>query len=260
VASGGSLREASATTIFSSAAATASVFCEKRSHCRRRTRSSKAGQRMSIKATKSRELIIASYCIIPLVGTAKAEVVLPAWPRISQIRFDELQTRIAGRFDAVAPRLLAQNVAGPLYYLLLLAVRAFPWPFGLIRDKALKFVNASILADLVRRDMIEGWELPPDPGLDGDDIRLVLAELIKPSNDLHNAQSLAKATGLKLCKVQKTLKLCQGPEAKDKPFEVWKAPWTGEDKGYALASRKPAWYRLFWQRLSAKFGAKRRDD
>jgi hypothetical protein len=92
-----------------------------------------------------------TYRIIPLFGTAKAEVVLPAWPRISQIRFDILQARIAGRFDAVAPRLLAQNVTGPLYYLLLLAVRPFPWPFGLIRDKTLKFVKASILADLVRR-------------------------------------------------------------------------------------------------------------
>ena len=63
--------------------------------------------------------------------------------------------------------------------------------------------------------------------------------------------------------VKKTLKLLQGPEAKDRPFKVWKAPWTGKDSGYALASRKPALYRLFWEFstwLSAKFGAKRRDD
>jgi hypothetical protein len=176
-----------------------------------------------------------------------------------------LQTRIAERFDAVAPRLLAQNVTGPLHYLLLFAVRPLPWPLGLIRAKALKFVKASILADLVRRDMIEGWELQPDPDLDGDDIRLVLAELINPSQDLHNAQSLAKATGLTVPQVETTLKLCQGPEAKDKPFKVWKAPWPGKDRSplYALASRKPAWYRLFWQCstwLSARFGAKRRND
>ncbi|HEX3496833.1 MAG TPA: hypothetical protein VHT02_06620, partial [Methylocella sp.] len=202
-----------------------------------------------------------TYRIIPLFGTANAEVVLPAWPRISQIRFDTLQARIVGRFDAVAPRLLAQNVTGPLYYLLWLAVW-LPWPF-LIRDKALKFVKASMLADLVRRDMIDGWELPPDPDLDGDDIRLVLAELINPSQDLHNAESLAKATGATQDQVKKTLKLLQGPEAKDKPFRVWMAPWTGKDPHYALASRKPAWYRLFWEFstwLSAKFGAKGRDD
>ncbi len=41
----------------------------------------------------------ATYGIIPLFGTAKAEVVLEAWPRISQARFDALQTRIAERFD-----------------------------------------------------------------------------------------------------------------------------------------------------------------
>jgi hypothetical protein len=111
--------------------------------------------------------------------------------------------------------------------------------------------------------MIEGWELPPDPDLDGDDIRLVLAELINPSQDLHNAESLAKATGVTQDQVKKTLKLLQGPEAKDKPFRVWMAPWTGKDPHYALASRKPAWYRLFWEFstwLSAKFGAKGRDD
>jgi hypothetical protein len=201
-----------------------------------------------------------TYRIIPLFGTAKAEVILPPWPRISQVHFDVLQTRIAGRFDAVAPRLLAQNVTGLLKYLLWFAVRPFPRGIGLIRDKALKFVKASMLADLVRRDMIEGWELPPNPGLDGDDIRLVLAELINPSYDLRNKQSLAKATGLTLDQVEKTLKLCQGPEAKDKPFKVWKAPWTGKDGLYALASRKPAWYRQCSAWLSAKFGAKHRDD
>ncbi len=202
-----------------------------------------------------------AYPIIPLFGTAKAEVVLPPWPRISQDSFEKLQTRIAGRFDGVAPRLLAHNVTGPLYYLLWLAVRPFPWPFGLIRDKALKFVNASILADLVRRDMIEGWELPPNP-------RASMATTsgsfwpnssIHP-NDLHTAQSLAKATGLTQPQVETTLTLLQGPEAKDKPFKVWKAPWTGKDSGYALASRKPAWYRQCSAWLSAKFGAKRRDD
>jgi hypothetical protein len=197
-----------------------------------------------------------AYPIIPLFGTAKAEVVLPPWPRISQIRFDILQTRIAGRFDAMAPRLLAQNVTGPLYYLLWLAVRPFPWPFGLIRDKALKFVKASILADLVRRDMIEGWELPPNPGLDGDDIRLVLAELINPSYDLRNVAGLCKAAGLDLEKakaVKAFLDLGQTPAASGKNFEVWRAPWTDKDTDkdrgvlYTLMSRKPGRFtRFLW--------------
>ncbi|MGH6831167.1 MAG: hypothetical protein ACREDG_08435, partial [Methylocella sp.] len=195
-----------------------------------------------------------TYPIIPLFGTAKAEVVLPKWPRISQARFEILQTRIAERFDAVAPRLLAQNVTGPLYFLLLLAVRPFPWGIGLIRNKALNFVKAFMLADLVRRDLIEGWELPPNPGLDNDDIRLVLAELINPSYDLRSVAGLCKGAGLDPRTVRAVLRLGQSPAASGKNFEVWQAPWTDhkvwrasrtdnttDDPFYTLMSRKPTW-------------------
>jgi len=214
-----------------------------------------------------------TYCIIPLFGTAKAEVVLPPWPRISQVArtmartdrsgtsFEILQTRIAERFDAVAPRLLAQNVTGPLSFLLGLAVRPFPWGIGLIREKALNFVKAFMLADLVRRDLIEGWELPPNPGLDGDDIRLVLAELINPAYDLRDVAGLCKAAGLDRAKVEAALALGQSPAASGKNYEVWRAPWTDnkvwraprtDHKAggslYTLMSRKPAWNRWFMWR------------
>jgi Patatin-like phospholipase len=207
-----------------------------------------------------------AYPIIPLFGTAKAEVVLPAWPRIWQARFDSLQTRIAQRFDAVAPRLLAENVTGPLYFLLWLAVRPFPWGIGLIRSKVLDFVKNFMLADLVRRDMIEGWELPPDPGLDGDDIRLVLAELIDPAYDLRNAPGLGKAAGLDRTKVEAVLALGQSPAAAGRCFEIWRAFWTDKAGGplYTLMSRKPAWHRWFlWRYLGWLFdlvlGRKRSD-
>jgi hypothetical protein len=205
-----------------------------------------------------------AYPIIPLFGTAKAEVVLPAWPRISQVRFEILQTRIAARFDAVAPRLLALNVTGVLYFLLLAAVRPFPRGIGLIRDKALNFVKAFMLADLVRRDLIEGWELPPTPGLDGDDVRLVLAELINPAYDLRNVAGLCKSAGLDRAKVEATLDLGQSPAASGKNFEVWRAPWTDNKVRraprtdnttggslYTLMSRKPAWNRWFGWRYFA---------
>lgn len=191
-----------------------------------------------------------AYPIIPRFGTAKAEVVLQPWPRIPQARLEILQTRIAERFDAVAPRLLAQNVTGPLYFLLLLAVRPFPWGIGLIRSKVLDFVKAFMLADLVRRDQIEGWELPPNPGLDGDDIRLVLAELINPSYDLRSVAGLAKAAGLDGEKVKAVLDLGQSATASGRNFEVWRAPWTDKNGGalFTLMSRKPAWHRWFWWR------------
>lgn len=215
-----------------------------------------------------------TYCIIPLFGTAKAEVVLPAWPRISQARFDALQTRIGERFDGVAPRLLAENVAGSLGFLLWLAL--LKWPFGLIRKKVLNFVRSFMLADLVRRDMIEGWDLPPGPGLDGDDIRLVLAELINPAYDLRSVTGLAKTAVLEPETVNAALTLCQGPAAAGQHFEVWKAPWTdrevwralGTDKAagplFTLMSRKPAWHEWFlWRHLGWLFdlilGRKRSD-
>ncbi|MCL2453456.1 MAG: patatin-like phospholipase family protein, partial [Alphaproteobacteria bacterium] len=123
-----------------------------------------------------------TYYLIPLFGSAKDEVLLPAWPQISQERFEALQERIAERFDGIAPRLLGQYVNGALWLLLWLAVKRLPPPFGLIRNRALDFVRAYFLADLVRRDQIEGWELPEpqvlEPHLGRGDARLVFGELI----------------------------------------------------------------------------------
>ncbi len=197
-----------------------------------------------------------TYCIIPLFGTAKAEVALPAWPRISQARFDALQTRIGERFDGVAPRLLAQNVTGLLWSLIRLGLLPWYWPFGLVRAHVLNFVRPFMLADLVRRDMIEGWELPPDPGLDSDEIRLVLAELIDPAYDLRNAAGLGKAAGLDRAKVEAVLALGQSPAAAGQRFEIWQALWTDKAGGtlYALMSRKPARHRWFsWRYLGWLF-------
>jgi hypothetical protein len=190
-----------------------------------------------------------TYCIIPLFGTAVPEVALLPWPRISPCLFKVLQTRIAERFDGVAPRLLAQNVTGLLWILLSLAVRPFPRGIGLIRGKVLNLVQAYIQADLVRRDMIEGWDLPSGPVV-GDDVRLVLAELINPSYDLRNIAGLSKVTGLDRTTMEAVLTFCQGPAASGKNFEVWRAPWTDKDAGalFTLTSRKPAWYRWFWWR------------
>ena len=85
VALAGSLREAFATTIF----------------IKGWIEGAGARSHPAFKAIPSPDMPDA-YPIIPLFGTAKAEVVLPAWPRISQVWFEILQTRIAARFDAVA--------------------------------------------------------------------------------------------------------------------------------------------------------------
>jgi hypothetical protein len=106
----------------------------------------------------------------------------------------------------------------------------------------------------VRRDLIEGWELPPNPDLDGGDVRLVLAELINPAYDLRNVAGLCKAAGLDREKVKAVLDLGRSPAASGKNFEVWRGPWTDNKAGgslYTLMSRKPAWNRWFWWRYSA---------
>jgi Patatin-like phospholipase len=182
------------------------------------------------------------YCIIPLFGTARPPVPLPGWPRISQERFNALQERIANRFDYIAPALLKQSVKQPLQSLLDLALRPFPLGIGLIRDSTLKFVRSTILADLVRRDQIEGWELPATEGIEEFEIRLVLAELINPAYELRNISGLKKSTGLSEEKVKNVLALGQSQAAKGKPFEIWQAPWTDKAGGrlYTLASRKPS--------------------
>ena len=66
----------------------------------------------------------ATYCLIPLYGSAATEVALPPWPQITQGDFDTLQRRIGQRFDAVAPALIRQSVRGVLGVFLQIAL----WP------------------------------------------------------------------------------------------------------------------------------------
>lgn len=186
-----------------------------------------------------------SYRLIPLFGKAKEVVQLPPWPQISQAEFDQLQERIAGRFDAVAPRLIQQNVRGVLGFLLGLVlrpgVRNIP---GLIRDKALKFVRLTILADLVRRNQIKGWDLPADLGVDPDDARLIIAELLSPIYEERNVDGILKAVSAvtdNLDSAKITDVLQRLTQARGKPYEVWEAPWKDKAGGrlFTLASRKP---------------------
>jgi len=189
----------------------------------------------------------AYYCLVPLCGTADKEVALPAWPRITTGEFEELQVRIAQRFDRVAPLLIQQNVGGFLGFLLGLVlqplIRNIP---GLIRDRALKFARLTLLADLVRRDQIQGWDLSKtDTGLDADDARLVLGELLNPRYDQRNVTGIvtairvAASTGVDEPKVEAALQKLK--QARGEAFQVWEAPWKDKKGGslYTLVSRKP---------------------
>jgi hypothetical protein len=193
----------------------------------------------------------AHYCLIPLCGSTGKEVALPAWPRITMDEFKRLQVRIAQRFDRVVPLIIRQNVGGFLGFLLGLVlkplIRNIP---GLIRDRALKFVKLTLLADLVRRDQIQGWDLSMiDTGLDADDVRLVLGELLNPRYDQRNAAGIVTAirvaatAGVDKIKVEGALQELK--QARGEPFQVWEAPWKDKNGGslYTLVSRKPGFIR-----------------
>jgi len=193
----------------------------------------------------------AHYCLIPLCGGAEKEVALPAWPRITVDEFKRLEVRIAQRFDRVVPLIIRQNVGGFLGFLLGLVlkplIRNIP---GLIRDRALKFVKLTLLADLVRRDQIQCWDLSRiDTGLDADDVRLVLGELLNPRYDQRNAADIVTAiraaatAGVDKIKVEGALQKLR--QARGEAFQVWKAPWEDKNGGslYTLVSRKPGFIR-----------------
>jgi hypothetical protein len=194
-----------------------------------------------------------SYVLVPLYGSADVEVILPEWPRITETEFDTLEQRIGERFDAVAPALIQQNVGGLLGILFQIALLPGLNVFlSLIRDKVLRYIRLTILADLVRRDQIAGWDLPIDTGLAPDDLRLVLGELLIPSFDLRTAAGIFKsirpiaAPGLTIAGVDAALQRLKTAEGK--PHQVWQAGWDGpvdaDGKAarlYAMASRKPGW-------------------
>jgi hypothetical protein len=180
------------------------------------------------------------YCLIPCLGTALDEVKPLDWPRISRSEFETLQARIAKRYEAVAPALIAQTISEKA---LLIGLRALG---STIRKKVLDFIEAKILADLVRRDQIEGFaDLPDIAGLQAFDVRLILAELITPDRSGRSVGDIAKVIGQAkkeaLSDAQITNVLEELRTAAGKPYEVWKAPWK-DDHGqslYALADRKP---------------------
>jgi hypothetical protein len=185
------------------------------------------------------------FRLIPICGSADPEVELPAWPRISQTQFETLTTRIAQRFDVLAPAFIQQNVAGVLQGVLRVLLAAPDWP-TLPRQKILAFVRHTILADLVRRDQIDGWDLPTSLGVSDDVARLILGELLEPTYDLHSAKGILAAISpvlrpddspLDASTIDWVLDRLKGVEGRSK---VWEAPYKyGTERLFALDRSKP---------------------
>jgi hypothetical protein len=176
------------------------------------------------------------YAIIPRLGDALPEVALPEWPRMSQADFIVLMRRIKGRLSTLAPRFVQAQTASRFFRAL---GRVGLW---LGQDRVLEYVRLAILSDLVRRDQIEGWELPPMPGESLDDVRLVLAELANPAFTFRTVEGITKRTHLDPAFVMGALGRLETVDD-SRPFLVWQGKFEGQQV-FTLASRKPG--RLRW--------------
>jgi hypothetical protein len=150
-----------------------------------------------------------------------------------------LQARIKQRLEIVAPALIRKQAKSR-------KVRAaMKFAVWIGKDKILDYVRYAILSDLIRRDQIAGWDLPPLPaGIDADQARRVVAELANPAFDLRTERGIAVSTSLDPAVVSAVVAVLL--QQKGKPYEAWQSDRT-DDSGaasYTLAARKPSW---FWR-------------
>lgn len=137
--------------------------------------------------------------IIPLLGEAAPEVGLPPWPQMSGTNVQTLMRRIARRFSKIrGPLVNAQVKKTEIRF----ALRVLLF---LSRRRILNFLELTILADLVRRNQIMGWDLPKtvtvltDQGRLGrqtDDVRLILASLVGPTRTAASIDEVVAMTHL----------------------------------------------------------------
>jgi hypothetical protein len=184
--------------------------------------------------------------IIPLVGLAADPVLLPRWPQMSQADFDLVSRRLETRVDAIAPLLVDAQTSS----VKLRTALKFGW-VAFVRSRVLSFVQQIILADLVRRGQIEGWDMPScvSDGKSLNDVNAIISELVNPAYDFRTPGGIAQKTTLPIGFVQTILEqLCN--ESVSGPVRVWK-----DDYGYTLYSKRPAflarrplvrWFNRWW--------------
>ena len=172
--------------------------------------------------------------VIPLVGSAADPIPLPKWPRIKQRAFDAICDRAAARIDRIAPHLIeAQTRSKKLRVALKLGWRNF------LRERTISFVQQTMLADLVRRGQIEGWDPPAsldEAGHPAEDVNAVIAELINPAFDFRTPRGIAKAARLPEDAVTRILDLLSR-EGVPEGVRAWSA--NGQ---YALYARRPGFF------------------
>jgi hypothetical protein len=172
--------------------------------------------------------------VIPLVGAAADPIPLPKWPRIDQCAFDAISKRVGVRIDRIVPHLIeAQTRSKKLRAALKLGWRSF------LRGRTISLVQQTMLADLVRRGQIEGWEPPASLGEAGcreEDVNAVVAELVNPAFDRRTPRGIARATRLPEDVVVRILALLSQKNVSG-PCRAW-----SENDQYALYARRPGFF------------------
>ena len=174
------------------------------------------------------------FAIIPLVGEARSEVPLPHWPQMSQSDFDGVLHRVRGRLSKVAPRFVKGQTSSP-------TLRGIAY-VGLffVKNRVSDYIRFAILSDLVRRDQIQGWELPDRFSGGAEDVRAILAALANPAFTFRTPGGIAADTHLTETFVNEVLE--QLGKTQGMPYAVWQGE-SGGKKVYTLTSRQP---KGFW--------------
>ena len=154
---------------------------------------------------------------------------------MSQADFDLLMRRMKGQLSKLAPRFVQAQTSSRFFR----ALGRIGLSLG--QGRVLEYVRLAILSDLVRRDQIEGWELPEIPRQSADNARLVLAELANPAYSFRTQDGIAKTTHLPRDSVLHILVQLRRVGS-EKPFLVWQGTVSGNEV-FTLSSRKPGWIR-----------------
>jgi hypothetical protein len=192
--------------------------------------------------------------VIPLLGSARGQVMPPDWPQITGRDLDTLLGRLSTRLTAVAKALLMRqsismvfNFGVPLVYL--------------FRGRAKRAIERIILADLVKRDQITGWSIPAAWGPSDAAgtleypvaVRAVIATLIVPGLKLRSEADIVAACQLKPEMVRDILARCIA--ARGQPYAVCEWADRNGARRVCLRTYQPGWLtrHLGWDHGHAKF-------
>ena len=188
--------------------------------------------------------------VISLLGSAAEVVPLPRWPQIDGSALDRLERDINRRFDALVPALIdGQTKSRRLRFAMR---RGWSW---FLRGPTRQDIHGTVLADLVRRQQMRGWDPPENVARAAqtsvhrsDDVSAVMAELINPAFRFRTAAGIAKTLALPLNFVELILRELSGDGV-----PVHLRSWRG-DIGWSLWARRPGFVaRLRLVRMVARW-------